>query len=260
MPYTTYPTTLVLQAVADGARYGFDIADRTGLQTGTVYPALRRLETLGFVRSNWESEKVARREQRPARRYYEITRTGHRRARCRLMKRFANLGRLAGAAPCVGFCARWIRHARAPGARELSRREFRAEWDAELATDPVDAPRRRRGRRRVVPAAGRPWSIDMRACTMFAMPSACSRAGRPTPHWLLVTLAIGIGATTAVFSAIDSVLLRPLPYPDSARLVTVWENDRINRQAPYPGSRPATGMTGAARPARSRTWPPTSTR
>lgn len=72
----TLPTTLVLQAVADGARYGFDIADRTGLQTGTVYPALRRLDSLGFVRSIWENEKIARREQRPARRYYEITRPG----------------------------------------------------------------------------------------------------------------------------------------------------------------------------------------
>jgi DNA-binding PadR family transcriptional regulator len=76
MRYITFPTTLVLQAIADGARYGFDIADRTGLQTGTVYPALRRLDDLGFVRSRWESEKVARREQRPARRYYEITRQG----------------------------------------------------------------------------------------------------------------------------------------------------------------------------------------
>ena len=55
---------------------------------------------------------------------------------------------------------------------------------------------------------------------------------------VVVTLAIGIGATTAVFSAIDTVLLRPLPYPDSARLVTVWENDRINRQ---PRSRVAPG-------------------
>jgi PadR family transcriptional regulator PadR len=93
MPYTTYPTTLVLQAVADGARHGFDIADRTGLQTGTVYPALRRLETQGFVRSSWESEKIARREQRPARRYYEITKTGTD-ALASAMKRFATLGRL----------------------------------------------------------------------------------------------------------------------------------------------------------------------
>ena len=93
MRYITFPTTLVLQAIADGVRYGFDIADRTGLQTGTVYPALRRLDTLGFVKSSWESEKIARREQRPARRYYEITRTGAE-ALAVATKRFENLGRL----------------------------------------------------------------------------------------------------------------------------------------------------------------------
>ena len=89
----TFPTTLVLQAIAEGARYGFDIADRTGLQTGTVYPALRRLDALGFVRSNWESEKIAHREQRPARRYYEITRAGSDALEV-AKKRFENLGRL----------------------------------------------------------------------------------------------------------------------------------------------------------------------
>ena len=93
MRYVTYPTTLVLQAIADGARYGFDIADRTGLQTGTVYPALRRLDTLGYVRSSWENEKIARREQRPARRYYEITKAGAA-ALDEAVKRFENLGRL----------------------------------------------------------------------------------------------------------------------------------------------------------------------
>jgi PadR family transcriptional regulator len=93
MRYITYPTTLVLHAISEGARYGFDIADKTGLQTGTVYPALRRLDTLGFVRSSWENEKIARREQRPARRYYEITRTGSQ-ALDEAMKRFENLGRL----------------------------------------------------------------------------------------------------------------------------------------------------------------------
>jgi len=89
----TLPTTLVLQAIAEGTRYGFDIADRTGLLTGTVYPALRRLETLGFVRSSWENEKIARREQRPARRYYEITRAGVT-ALAAAQKRFEGLGRL----------------------------------------------------------------------------------------------------------------------------------------------------------------------
>lgn len=40
---------------------------------------------------------------------------------------------------------------------------------------------------------------------------------------VILTLAIGIGATTAVFSVVDAVLLNPLPFPRADRIVTLWQ-------------------------------------
>jgi DNA-binding PadR family transcriptional regulator len=48
----------------------------TGLASGTVYPALRRLEDAALIRSKWEKQSVAQAEQRPARKYYEVTKAG----------------------------------------------------------------------------------------------------------------------------------------------------------------------------------------
>jgi DNA-binding PadR family transcriptional regulator len=72
------PAVSVLQALATGFEYGFDIIDHTGLPSGTVYPALSRLERDGFVTSAWEDEARAHRDGRPARRYYRITALGTR--------------------------------------------------------------------------------------------------------------------------------------------------------------------------------------
>ena len=72
----TYPTALVLQALASGYHHGFDVMDATGLPSGTVYPVLRRLEDAGLLRSRWEAHQTARAEQRPPRRYYTVTGSG----------------------------------------------------------------------------------------------------------------------------------------------------------------------------------------
>jgi DNA-binding PadR family transcriptional regulator len=66
----------ILQALASGSRFGFEVMDATELPSGTIYPALRRLESMGLVDSAWESDETARRAGRPRRRYYELTAPG----------------------------------------------------------------------------------------------------------------------------------------------------------------------------------------
>ena len=52
---------------------------------------------------------------------------------------------------------------------------------------------------------------------------AFSRAPRFTVPALLA-LALGIGATSAIFSVVRGVMLKPLPYRDPDRIVSIWEN------------------------------------
>src|SRR5262249_9421833 len=58
------------------------------------------------------------------------------------------------------------------------------------------------------------------------------RAWRRRPAFAIVviaTLAVAIGAVVAVFSVVEAVLLRPLPYADAGRLVAVWDGHLTDR-------------------------------
>src|ERR1700734_2991774 len=67
---------MILQAIDAGFVYGFSIMEMTGLPSGTVYPAMRRLERDELIRSQWEQQSIADAEQRPPRKYYKLTRAG----------------------------------------------------------------------------------------------------------------------------------------------------------------------------------------
>jgi PadR family transcriptional regulator, regulatory protein PadR len=72
----SHTAAMILQAVNAGYVYGFSVMEMTGLPSGTVYPAMRRLERDDLIRSHWEQQSIADTEQRPQRKYYKLTRGG----------------------------------------------------------------------------------------------------------------------------------------------------------------------------------------
>ena len=72
----SHTAAMILQAIDAGLIYGFSIMEMTGLPSGTVYPAMRRLEHEKLISSRWERQSIADAEQRPPRKYYRLTAAG----------------------------------------------------------------------------------------------------------------------------------------------------------------------------------------
>jgi PadR family transcriptional regulator, regulatory protein PadR len=81
MSAQTQAILAVVMADVQGRHYGFEIARRAGLATGTVSPVLAKLERDGWLESYWEQiDSVA--EGRRPRRYYTVTALGAQEADC----------------------------------------------------------------------------------------------------------------------------------------------------------------------------------
>jgi putative ABC transport system permease protein len=128
---------------------------------------------------------------------------------------------------------------RAAGATEseaIDRVATELRNSAEFARAVRRADRLRPASPRPPEAAGTHLITDLPRDASYAV-----RLLRRTPGFTaaaLLTLALGIGMTTAIFSVVQAVLLRPVPFPEPDRLVLMWETDRDSGTTREPASIP----------------------
>jgi DNA-binding PadR family transcriptional regulator len=72
----SHTAAMILKVIDAGHIYGFSVMEITGLPSGTVYPAMRRLERDELIHSRWEKQSIADAELRPARKYFALTAAG----------------------------------------------------------------------------------------------------------------------------------------------------------------------------------------
>ncbi len=98
-----------------------------------------------------------------------------------------------------------------------ARRRF---GDLDRLRDACRVERNRAARRMKRRVGMRTWTVDLKIGVKELV------RDRGLAVLVVLVLGLGVGFATALFSAVDGALLRPLPYTDADRLVYVWQNDR----------------------------------
>ena len=240
------PATLhVLLSLADGGKHGYaiiqEVSERTSgevqLGAGTLYALVKRLLAGGLVDESDDRPDPSQDDER--RRYYRLTPFGRdvaigggaqARRRRASGTRGAAVRARGRAKDIVTDRPRSNRRFRVlaalfPGpVREAHGRELQQVWQAQHRA--AGAATRARARfwfgaiADVLRGAPLQHVEEFRHDLRYAL-----RALRRTPGFAtaaVLTLALGIGATSAVFMVIDAVLLRPLPYRDPSSVALVW--------------------------------------
>ena len=269
-----------------GSLHGYGIARRIeqtsgqqlAINYGTIYPALLKLEQEGDIAASWGVSDNNRKAK-----YYQLTRAGRRRIERETReweRTSAILGKISvGRRTVVMRRARaWLRRIWSFTDRTRHEREFSDELAAHIemhvadnvraGMSPAEARRQAlvklggleqtKGQYR--DRRGLPWLETAFHDLRFAL-----RLMRRNPGFTLVvlsSLAIGIGANTVMFSIVNTLLLRPLPYRDPAQLMFVQAVNATNRQlsltAP-PDFYAYRAQNRIARPSRGVLFPDSST-